>query len=192
MLDEMATELTDRLGALMSAASGPARAAGNALGSLGVVLQESMHNLLQLGGIAFAEVAAVRQGLEVPSVRLAALHRTEEDLANLRRIVDAERTASVDDPAVPDLDEQFHGAIAQASGNRVLASFVHALHRETEPVNYLDLSPEVGRTTVRQHQKIMKAIIKQDPDAAEQAIIEHLTYLRKHIAWPAVRDTNSR
>jgi len=39
---------------------------------------------------------------------------------------------------------------------------------------------------------IMKAIIKQDPDAAEQAIIEHLTYLRKHIAWPAVRDTNSR
>lgn len=160
--------------------------------SLGVVLQESMHNLLQLGGIAFAEVAIVRQHLEVPSVRLAALHRTEEDLANLRRIVDAERVASVNDPSVPDLDAQFHGTIARASGNRVLAAFVHALHRETEPVHYLDLSPEVGRTTVRQHQKIMKAIVEQDPNAAERAIIEHLTYLREHITLPTVGNARNR
>jgi DNA-binding FadR family transcriptional regulator len=149
--------------------------------SLRTVLVDSVHNLLALGSIDFEEVANVRQHLEVPAARLAAVHRSPEDLEGLREIVGLQRSISVDDPRVPGLDEQFHGAIARASGNRVLASFVSALHIETEPVHYLDLSPEVGRTTVRQHQRIVRAIADQDPDAAEAAIIEHLTYLRKHL-----------
>jgi GntR family transcriptional regulator, transcriptional repressor for pyruvate dehydrogenase complex len=48
-------------------------------------------------------------------------------------------------------------------------------------VHYLDLSPEVGRTTVRQHQHIVQAIADQDPDAGAQAMIDHLTYLREHL-----------
>lgn len=149
--------------------------------SLGAMLQESLHNLLALGSLSYDEVAMVRQYLEVPSTRLAAVNRSEEDLRALRGIVSQQRTISVEDPGVPDLDARFHAAIAAASGNRVLAAFVHALHRETEPVHYLDLSPEVGRTTVRQHQKIVRAIAGSDPDAAERAIVEHLTYLRQHL-----------
>jgi DNA-binding FadR family transcriptional regulator len=149
--------------------------------SLGEVLAESMKNLLLLGNIDFAEVALVRQHLEVPSVRLAAANRTAEDVAHLQDIVSREKTISVDDPNVPDLDRDFHCTIANASGNRVLASFVAALHSETEPVHYLDLSPEVGRTTVRQHQKIVRAIVAQDEDAAAKAMTEHLTYLRNHL-----------
>lgn len=150
--------------------------------SLGSVVIDSVHNLLKLGSIEFAEVAEVRQYLEVPSVRLAAINRTEEDLKRLRDIVGRQKSASVDSPEVPELDAQFHSLIAQASGNRVLASFVAALHHETEPVHYLDLSPEVGRTTVRQHSAIVEAIAAKDPDAAEAAIVEHLTYLRRHLA----------
>ncbi|QQQ78717.1 FadR family transcriptional regulator [Saccharothrix sp. 6-C] len=150
--------------------------------SLGSVVIDSVHNLLKLGSIEFAEVAEVRQHLEVPAVRLAAANRSAEDLELLRDIVRRQKRASVDDPEVPKLDEQFHSLIAQASGNRVLHSFVAALHHETEPVHYLDLSPEVGRATVRQHKAIVDAIADRDPDAAEAAIIEHLTYLRKHIA----------
>ncbi|MEO3825763.1 FadR/GntR family transcriptional regulator [Actinomadura sp. B10D3] len=150
--------------------------------SLGTVVIDSVHNLLKLGSIEFAEVAEVRQYLEVPSVRLAAVHRTEEDLERLRDIVRRQKSASVDSPDVPKLDEQFHSLIAHASGNRVLSSFVAALHHETEPVHYLDLSPEVGRTTVRQHSAIVEAVAAKDPDAAEAAIVEHLTYLRGHLA----------
>ncbi|MGY4920079.1 FadR/GntR family transcriptional regulator [Streptomyces sp. 900116325] len=150
--------------------------------SLGTVVIDSVHNLLALGSINFNEVAEVRQYLEIPAVRLAAVHRSEDDLERLRDIVQQQKTASVEDPVVPKLDEQFHSLIAQASGNRVLASFVAALHHETEPVHYLDLSPEVGRTTVRQHQAIVDAVAAQDPDAGEEAIVEHLTYLRKHLA----------
>lgn len=143
-------------------------------------LMDSVHNLLALGTIDFEEVALVRQHLEVPAVRLATVNRTAEDLEELRDIVALQKSISVEDPRVPELDEKFHGAIARASGNRVLSSFVSALHLETEPVHYLDLSPEVGRTTVRQHQRIVRAIVEQDPEAGEKAIVEHLTYLRKH------------
>jgi DNA-binding FadR family transcriptional regulator len=148
--------------------------------SLGVTLQESMHHLLELGSVDIAEVAMVRRFIEVPSARLAAQHRSDEDLRVLREIVSAERAAHVDAPEVADLDARFHAAIAKASGNRVLASFVHAVHRETEPVHHLALSPEVGRATVSQHQNIVKAITKSDESAAQRAMIEHLEYLQTH------------
>ncbi|MGV9863396.1 FadR/GntR family transcriptional regulator [Rhodococcus koreensis] len=149
--------------------------------SLGTVMTEAVDNLLTLGSIRFDEVADVRQQLEVPAVRLAAANRTDDDLAELSNIVGRQKSASVDDPEIPDLDRQFHTLIARASGNRVLASFVATLHHATEPVHYLDLSPEVGRETVRQHGAILRAIKNQNPDAGEKAIVEHLTYLRRHI-----------
>lgn len=153
--------------------------------ALGSVVIDSVHNLLTLGSIEFSEVAEVRQYLEIPAVRLAATHRSEEDLERLRDIVRQQKAASVDDPEVPELDEQFHSLIARASGNRVLASFIAALHHETEPVHHLNLSPEVGRTTVRQHRAIVDAIAARDQDAAEAAIVEHLSYLREHLTVPA-------
>ncbi|MGW4434976.1 FadR/GntR family transcriptional regulator [Streptomyces sp. NPDC004596] len=149
--------------------------------SLGDVMMESVDNLLALGSIEFDEVAEVRQQLEVPSVRLAAVNRTDEHVQQLTAIVERQKTASVDDPEIPELDRQFHTLIARASGNRVLASFVAALHHATEPVHYLDLSPEVGRETVKQHQRIVQAVQRQDPDAGEAAVVKHLTYLRRHI-----------
>ncbi len=150
--------------------------------SLRTDLANSMRNLLTLGSIDFTEVAEVRQHLEVPSVRLAAKHRTEEHLNLLNEIVKRQKAAAVDDPEVPQLDAAFHSTIAEASGNRVLASFVSALHQETEPVHYLELSKEVGRRTVLQHLAILNAITEQDPDAAESAIVDHLTYLRAQLA----------
>ncbi|WP_311314973.1 FadR/GntR family transcriptional regulator [Streptomyces naphthomycinicus] len=149
--------------------------------SLGDVLTDAVQNLLALGSIRFEEVADVRRYLEVPSVRLATEHRTDADLAELTEIVSRQKSASVDDPDIPELDRRFHTAIARASGNRALAGLVAALHQTTEPVHYLDLSEEVGRETVKQHAAILNAIAEQDPEAAEAAIVTHLTYLQEHI-----------
>jgi len=156
--------------------------------SLGVLLQESLHVRLELGTLRPDEVAMVRQYLEVPAARLAAEHRSARDLAALREVVARQKSISVDDPEVPELDARFHTTIAAASGNRAVASFVSALHAETEPVHYLELSPEVGREAVRQHQAILAAIETGDPDAAERAMVEHLSYLRDHLLPDGQRD----
>ncbi|WP_016693550.1 FadR/GntR family transcriptional regulator [Rhodococcus rhodochrous] len=149
--------------------------------ALGQLVQESMHTLLRLGSVDIDEIAMVRQYLEIPSVKLAAHNRTDADLADLQVILTEQKNRTVDDPMIAELDAQFHIAIARMSGNRILASLVYALHRESEPVGYLDLSPELGRDTFAQHQRIVKAIADQDPDAGEHAITEHLAYLRAHI-----------
>jgi GntR family transcriptional regulator, transcriptional repressor for pyruvate dehydrogenase complex len=148
------------------------------IGSFGRSLSQSIHRLAQLGGAPFEEMSLMRQFLEIPAVRLAAVNRSDAELATLQSLVDEEKRISVDDPRVSEADAEFHGTIAAASGNRLLASFVQALHLDTEPVHYLRLSPQVGRTTVGQHQRIVRAISDRDVDEAERAMTGHLSYLR--------------
>ena len=148
--------------------------------SFGAELGQDMENLLRLGSILYQEAADVRRMLEVPCVRLAAERGAGEELAEMRELIDQQKKVSYDDPQVPELDMRFHSLICQASGNRVAAAFVGALHQVTEPVRHLALDEEVGRRTVRQHIAIMRAIEKQNPEAAEEAMCEHLSYLEQH------------
>lgn len=148
--------------------------------SLGSELSEDIENLLRLGSIEYHEVVAVRRMLEVPAARAAATRRSDAEMAELEAIVAEGKALSVDDPSVPELDARFHAVIAHASRNRVLAAFVYALHEVTEPVHHLDLNRETGRQTYRQHQALVRAIKKQDPDAAETAMLSHLRYLEAH------------
>ncbi|GAA0623752.1 FadR/GntR family transcriptional regulator [Sporichthya brevicatena] len=143
-------------------------------------LGQDLENLLRVGSFGYQEASQVRRFLEVPAARLAAQNRTEEHLVTLRQIIAEEKSISHDDPAVPDLDVRFHSAISEASGNRVVAAFVSALHQVAQPVDHLHLDAEVGRRTVRQHVAIVRAIENGDPKAAEQAMLTHLDYLEKH------------
>lgn len=147
--------------------------------SLGGVLGDSIVNTLRLGTVEYDEVAQVRRLLEVPSAKLATANRTEEDIETLRRIVDRQKEITFDHPDVPQLDISFHSAIGDASGNRVLASFVTALHHATRPVLAKHLDAKAGRDTVRQHAAIVKAISEGDAEAAANAMEEHLNYLQR-------------
>jgi GntR family transcriptional regulator, transcriptional repressor for pyruvate dehydrogenase complex len=148
--------------------------------TLGADLVHDIENLLSAGSIGFLETSQVRRMLEMPSARLAAQHRSTEELEALRQIIAEERTLSHDDPRVPELDTRFHSLISQASGNRVVAAFVIALHEVTEPAHQLHLDAEVGKGTFQQHLAIVQAIERRDPAAAEAAMGVHLEYLERH------------
>jgi DNA-binding FadR family transcriptional regulator len=143
-------------------------------------LSHDLENLLRVGSFGYHEAGQVRRFLEVPAARLAAENRTEEHLEVLRQVIAEEKAISYDDPAVSDLDVRFHSAISEASGNRVVAALVAALHSVAHPVDHLQLDAEVGRRTFRQHVAIVRAIESGDPKAAEQAMVAHLSYLEKH------------
>jgi len=147
--------------------------------SLSGVLGDSIVNTLRLGTVEYDEVAQVRYLLEVPSAKLAAANRTEEDVETLQIIVDRQKEITFDHPDLPRLDIDFHSAIGDASGNRVLASFVTALHQAIRPVLAKHLDAKAGRDTVRQHAAIVKAISENDAEAAAAAMEKHLNYLQK-------------
>jgi len=150
--------------------------------SLGEKFGESVDNIIQLGSLTYTEVAEVRRMLEVPSARAAANNRQDEHLRDLEEIVDREKHLHVSDPAVPELNAAFHQLIAAASGNRLLAALVSALHRVTHPLTYTDMSADLGRRSVIHHLRVLDAIRRQDAEAAGEAMTEHLALLSQHVA----------
>lgn len=151
--------------------------------ALSSVLSDRLSSTLELGSITYEEVAEFRNLLEIPSARLAAVNRTDEHLKELRAIVDGEKRALVGDPEVPELNIRFHTQLAEASGNRVLAASVSALHRVARPLAFIDTtSSELGRVAVRHHIAIVAGVRSQDAQAAAQAMEQHLEYLRQHVA----------
>ncbi|GAA1930943.1 FadR/GntR family transcriptional regulator [Microbacterium aoyamense] len=150
--------------------------------ALSRVVSERLTNILDLGSVTAEEVATFRDLLEVPSARLAATHRDQRHLEQLREIIDEERGTTFDDPIVPVLNARFHSEVANASGNRVLAAFVSALHRTAHPLAFVNTDEELGRVAVTHHIDLYRAIESADPDEAVTVMRSHLDYLRSHAA----------
>ncbi|MER5435811.1 FadR/GntR family transcriptional regulator [Streptomyces sp. NPDC002588] len=148
--------------------------------SLSRMLSESVDTILRLGALDVPELTEVRRVLEVPAARMAARHRTEEHLGKLRSIVERQRTTTIDDPDIPGYDLAFHTTIGQASGNRLLAAFIAAVHDATHPAQFLDVTEEVGRRTVKQHMMILGAIESGNAEAAAEAMQSHLEYVLRY------------
>jgi GntR family transcriptional regulator, transcriptional repressor for pyruvate dehydrogenase complex len=146
---------------------------------------EAVANVVQIGSLTYAEVADVRRMLEIPCARLAAQNRSPEHIRRLREVIRSEKTTTVSDPQVPGLNAEFHQILADATGNRMLAALVSALHRVTRPLAYIDTSPELGRESVIQHMQIAAAIDAGDENAAIEAMESHLDYLREHVVSAA-------
>ena len=112
------------------------------------------------------------------AVRLAALNRGDADLTQLRANIAARRAVAGDDPRVAELDSDFHRLAAEASGNRVLAALIAALHAESAPDAQAQGSEQGDEITLRHHQEIADAIAARDADEAETAVIAHLSFIR--------------
>ena len=104
----------------------------------------------------------------------------DDDLETLRDVVRQQRETTIDDPSIPAYDLTFHTTIGHASGNRLLGAFIGAVHGSTRPAQYLHVTAEVGRETVKQHMTILAAIEDQDPRAASEAMAEHLDYVLRY------------
>jgi GntR family transcriptional regulator, transcriptional repressor for pyruvate dehydrogenase complex len=128
---------------------------------------------------AFEELFAVRRLLEPAAAQWAASRRDAEDVARLERIMGEMETAGRLDPpdldTVGDRDAQLHVQVAAAADNRVLVRIMQAiqdLHREQ-----LETSQRyAGRVsqTLKDHRRIVDAIVDRDPVAAQEAMSDHL------------------
>jgi GntR family transcriptional repressor for pyruvate dehydrogenase complex len=151
---------------------------------LALYLVERIGATLELGGITYDEVAEFRNLLEVPSAGQAAIHRTSLHIERLRAVIEKEKHSSVTDPAVDAYNAEFHRIVAEASGNRLLAAFVTAMHNLAHPLQFIDTSPAVGKSAVKHHIAIVAAISSSDSLQAENCMRDHLEFLRVHAASP--------
>jgi GntR family transcriptional repressor for pyruvate dehydrogenase complex len=148
--------------------------------SLSQMLTQSMDTIVRIGALDIAEITAVRRVLEIPAAEWAARNRSERDLEVMKSVVARQRATTIDDPDIPEYDLRFHTAIGYASGNRLLAAFIASVHDATHPAQFLDVTTEVARKTVKQHMAIVAAIEDGDPDRSAEAMREHLDFVLQY------------
>ena len=87
----------------------------------------------------------------------------------------------IDDSSV-EADLQFHRLIAQATGNAYFTDIISQLGRSAIPRTRINDDErgdadllKLGQMAILEHEAILKAIRRQDPDAARAAMLLHLS-----------------
>jgi DNA-binding GntR family transcriptional regulator len=125
----------------------------------------------------FIESAFIRKVLETAGIRRAAEIITDEELEQLRDIHEAHRRAIKRGNSVAAIrhDNEFHALVSQAARLPKLQQLVEVVRAPIDRVRHITVrDPKVGEATLRQHQKVLDALLRHDAEAAEKALIEHL------------------
>lgn len=124
------------------------------------------------------EAMMARLALEPEMCRIAALHASPRQLADMRKLSNRMRTAT-SWQAYEEIDSEFHDLLAAASGN----SLLHALHRIMNGVRFvvvwrrLDTSlaaPPKDYHSFDEHDAIVAALEKRSGTEAFEAMQKHL------------------
>ena len=116
-----------------------------------------------------------RRMFEMGMVRLAALRATEQDLFDLRRILDDQR-GHLDDPRqFIEADLRFHARIAETTRNPIMAAVSASMLRWLLRY-YTALLHWSGNEhkTLAEHEEILTLIGQKDPEGAVNAMRRHL------------------
>lgn len=128
-------------------------------------------------------------------MRQAAQKASVADIADLRRLVAAQREALGDAEAFIAADMRFHIRIAAIPGNPIFEAVSEAMLGWLKAY-HTDLLIWTGkeRFTLAEHERIVRALAANDAPAAEAAMIEHLERSRDlyvHQGVPAGEDATS-
>ncbi|MDX3193449.1 GntR family transcriptional regulator [Streptomyces sp. MN03-5084-2B] len=154
--------------------------------SLTNLISGSLETILKFGSLTVDEINDVRRMLEVPAARLAAQNRTEEQVAEFTRLIDRQNemmsrpSRDARDPELFELGQSIYTLVAEASGNRLLASFVSAMGGVTIPVYMRDLPAEDAAAARDLTGVLVDAIIRGDADKAAAAVTSQLDMVRHH------------
>jgi len=120
--------------------------------------------------------------LELKTVRLAALRRTEEDLEHLKNTLDAYSKKALNGEDAVQEDLLFHLAIAKASGNSTMNTLMLTITPEiiTNFEKYHVCDSNQATLGIQEHEAIYDAIEAQDPKLAKQKMKEHFKVLYQY------------
>lgn len=121
------------------------------------------------------ELLDVRRMFEPAVARVAAARVTEEDLAALQRILDAQRRKLRTGQSAIVEDTAFHEVLARATRNRVVVSIMATLNDLLVESRKLALKQE-GRPgrSMHGHEAVVAALRERNAEAAATAMREHI------------------
>lgn len=152
------------------------------------IAEEPLKKLVDLGAIKFHELVDYRIISDRGCARLAAQHYTEEDAANLRRIMEEYRAYTHDSERLRLIDIEFHKALAQATHNSLailMNDVVVTLNTNMFWDAVRELPPEkiaqVNQQACESHYAIMEAVLARDPERAVHSIDRTVDLFREAV-----------
>ena len=156
---------------------------GTFVANIGIIALNGMvDDILRLERPDFKSLVETRILLELKTVRLASLRRTDEDLKRIKETLEAykEKVLNGEDAVQEDL--LFHLAIAKASGNSTMNTFMLTITPQIitnfEKYHVCDKNQIV--LAIDEHEEIYKAIEAQDPKLAKEKMKIHFNILYQY------------
>jgi GntR family transcriptional repressor for pyruvate dehydrogenase complex len=139
-------------------------------------VSSSVGLLIRGRNIRLAAILETREAIEPICAQLAAINRTDRDIAAIlaanEPITDLGSTLS----AFLQANVDWHVAVATATGNELIEAFMialsQAIYSSTETKGFID--PEVRRTTAHVHSRIAAAIVAGDAPGAGRRMNRHV------------------
>lgn len=147
-----------------------------------VAMNGMMEDILRLEEPDFKSLVETRILLELKTVRLAAQRRTKKDLNQMQMAMESysEKVKNGEDAVQEDL--LFHLAIAKASGNSTMNTFMLIITPEiiTNFEKYHVCDKGLAQTGIQEHQDIFDAIKEQNPKLAKEKMKVHFKTLYQY------------
>ena len=156
---------------------------GTFVANIGVIAMNGMiEDILRLDEPDFKSLVETRILLELKTSRLAAIRRTKEDLVQLEEALQAYKTKVLNGDDAVQEDLLFHLAIAKASGNSTMNTFMLIITPEiiTNFEKYHVCDKGLAQEGIAEHEEIYDAILKQDPQLAKEKMKVHFKTLYQY------------
>jgi GntR family transcriptional repressor for pyruvate dehydrogenase complex len=156
---------------------------GTFVANIGVIALNGMiDDILRLEDPDFKSLVETRILLELKTVRLAAMRRTKEDLFQLKEALEAYKYKVENGKDAVQEDLLFHLAIAKASRNSTMNTFMLIITPEiiTNFEKYHVCDSDLSQKGIKEHEAIYDAIFKQDVKLAKQKMKEHFSVLYQY------------
>ncbi len=138
-------------------------------------VMNAINRIMQVDRIKSDDLTQMREILELSSVDQAVKRITDEQLKKMDAILSKFEDKSLPLKERVKLDEQFHIAIAQATGNELLSMFVGVLTSLLRDYMGKGILIEGGiEDAIKRHREIYQALLNRDAKAVHQAMVDHL------------------
>ncbi len=142
-------------------------------------LTEAATLLVGVGSFTVEEIVAARIETEAVCCQLAALNRSEDDLARIAAEIALQRDEALSDEEFCASDVRFHRALVTATGNGPLRLMMYAVIESFVPVtNMLIYADHERRRTADGHARVLEAIAARDGARAAALMRDHLQGMR--------------
>lgn len=135
------------------------------------------------------EILTARKVIESQLAKLAAECITQDDITEIQNIIDRQQRHVEQGHSIAQDDVDFHCIIARIARNRVLEAAMALIrqHGQLSPI-FEHIRKEVKSGVVLDHREIFEALATKNPEAAEKAMLKHITNIEEDVIkfWETV------